>query len=81
MGPFPRGMKHPEYFNVFVLHAIRDNVGQGGQDKLTRSVDPSGPTGIGMFSERFNALPDQKGYSTCSLRFVGCDVFSDFNEI
>ena len=74
-------MKHTEYFDVIVLHSVGDNVGQGSQDKLTRSLDSTGPPDIGIFNERFNALADQKGYSVCSLRFVRRNIFPDFNEI
>jgi hypothetical protein len=81
MWPFSRSMKHAQNFNVIVLHAVWDNVRQSTHDKLTRSLDPSGPPDVGMFSERINAFFDQTGNSIRSLRFVRRYEFSDFNEI
>ena len=80
MLPFPRSMKHAQNFNVIVLHAVWDNVRQSTHDKLTRSLDPSGPPDVVMFSERINAFSDQTGNSIRSLRFIRRYEFSDFNE-
>jgi hypothetical protein len=74
-------MKHAQNFNVIVLHAVGDNVGQSVQDKLARSFDPSWSPDVGMFSKRLNALSDQTCNSIGSLRFIRRYEFSDFNEI